>query len=74
MTTYEVSTGDSRCTINIDEELCTGTGLCMVYGPETFDMNDAMKSIVKPEPTDDLAAIRAAAESCPNRAISLTEI
>ena len=73
MTTYEIDAGGTRCTITIDEDLCTGTGLCMVYGPGTFDMNDDLKSVVNKDTGEDLSVIRAAVESCPNRAISLTE-
>jgi ferredoxin len=73
MTTYEIEAGAVRCTVTVDEELCTGTGLCMVYGPDTFDMNDDLKSVVKPDTSDEIAVIQAAAESCPNRAITVTE-
>jgi ferredoxin len=73
MTSYDITTNQTRCTITIDEDLCTGTGLCMVYGPETFDMNDAMKGIVKAGPYDELSVILSAAESCPNRAVAVTE-
>ena len=72
MTTYDISTDNARCSITVDETLCTGTGLCMVYGPDTFDMNDDLKAFARPETNEDLAAIRAAAEACPNRAISVT--
>lgn len=73
MATYEITASGTRCTITVDEELCTGTGLCMVYGPDTFDMNDDLKSIVNEDSTADLSVIRAAVEACPNRAISLVE-
>jgi len=73
MATYEITASGTRCTITVDEEACTGTGLCMVYGPETFDMNDDLKSIVNLDTTDELSVIRAAVESCPNRAITLVE-
>lgn len=59
--------------LRVDHELCSGTGVCMVYGPNTFEMSDDTKSVVKDPPHDDIAVIRAAVESCPNNAIILIE-
>jgi len=49
-----------------------GSGVCSFHAPATFDLDDACKAIVVGinDPED---AIRNAAESCPQRAISIIE-
>ena len=59
--------------IEIDRERCMGSGVCSFHAPATFDLDDACKAIVVGlhDPED---AIRNAAESCPQRAITITEV
>ena len=49
-----------------------GSGVCSFHAPATFDLDDACTAIVVGinDPED---AIRNAAESCPQRAISIIE-
>ena len=56
----------------IDRERCMGSGVCSFHAPATFDLDDACKAVVVGinDPED---AIRNAAESCPQRAITIVE-
>lgn len=58
----------------VDENLCTGCGLCVDVCPEVFEMPEAL-SIIKPtEITADLEdRVKEAAESCPVEAIIVEE-
>ena len=60
--------------VKIDENLCTGCGLCADICPEVFEMGDDV-SIVK---VDNISSeleekVREAAESCPVEAIIIEE-
>lgn len=61
--------------VRIDEDLCTGCGLCEETCPDIFKMNDD-KDIAEVIKTDydeyDEECIQEAVESCPSEAI-LTE-
>ncbi len=57
--------------IEIDRETCMGSGMCCIYAPDTFDVDDAARSIVKDPRGDDIAQIRNAIESCPTRSLRL---
>jgi len=55
--------------IEIDRDACMGSGVCVVYAPGTFDIDDETKSTVVDPAGDALAQIEAAAGGCPTRAI-----
>jgi len=60
--------------VRVDENLCTGCGLCADICPEVFEMGDEV-SIVK---VDNISSeleekVREAAESCPVEAIIIEE-
>ena len=57
--------------IVIDQDKCVGTGNCVYWAPETFDLDDEGQSKVLDPPGDDENRIRVAAEGCPMRAISV---
>ncbi len=57
--------------IEIDRETCMGSGMCCIYAPNTFDVDDETHSIVKDPRGDDIAQIRNAIESCPTRSLRL---
>lgn len=63
---------ESKLRIVIDRDRCMGSGVCSFHAPATFDLDDACKAIVVGG-NDDEDAIRNAAESCPQRAITLHE-
>lgn len=60
--------------VSVDENLCTGCGLCVDVCPEVFEMPEAL-SIVKPtDITEDIAEkVKESAESCPVEAIIIEE-
>ena len=64
--------GDSvRYTIEIDRDTCMGSGVCTIYAPGTFEIDDEVKSTVCDPAGDPLDRIRAAADGCPTRAITV---
>jgi ferredoxin len=58
--------------IHIDREVCMGSGVCVVYAPRTFEIDDETKSTVANEAGDPLEQIRTAAAGCPTGAITVT--
>ena len=56
----------------IDQDLCTGCGLCPDTCPEVFEMSgDTAKVIVDTVPEKSEDTCREAAENCPVEAISI---
>ncbi len=63
---------EPRLRVVVDREKCMGSGVCSFHAPNTFDLDEACKAIVIGG-NDPPEAIRNAAESCPQRAITVTE-
>ena len=63
-----MSAGTRR--IVVDRQRCIGSGNCCFYAPNTFDLDDELKSVVVDPGGDDAADVRAAVEGCPVNAIS----
>ncbi len=62
--------------VTVEEERCQGHTLCAMAAPEVFDLReDDGHSVVKLEevPTRLAGAVRRAVDSCPERAISITD-
>ena len=59
--------------IVVDRERCIGSGNCSFYAPNTFDLDDELKSVVIDPGGDDPADVRAAVEGCPVNAISIND-
>jgi ferredoxin len=59
--------------IVVDRERCIGSGNCCFYAPNTFDLDDELKSVVIDPEGDDPADVRAAVEGCPVNAISIQD-
>ncbi|MET8211458.1 ferredoxin [Streptomyces sp. NPDC005373] len=57
--------------VAVDQDKCLGTGICVVYAPDTFAHDEEAKAVVV-GPTDPLDAVRSAVEGCPTRALRLT--
>jgi ferredoxin len=64
-----MSAGPRR--IVVDRQRCIGSGNCCFYAPNTFDLDDELKSVVVDPGGDDAADVRAAVEGCPVNAISI---
>ena len=63
----------AKLKIIVDEDECIGDGLCCEEAPNTFEMNDDEKAVVKDGPHDDKDAIIEAASGCPTDAIKVID-
>jgi ferredoxin len=62
---------DEPLDIKIDWDLCMGSGNCMFWAPDTFDLSeDGHAVVIDPSATDE-ERLRIAAQGCPVGAISL---
>jgi ferredoxin len=57
--------------IEVDRELCMGSGMCIVYAPATFAHDEQTKAIVVDPAGDPIDAIRNAVQACPTSALRL---
>ena len=57
--------------VRIDWDQCMGSGNCVFWAPETFDLSEDGHAVVIAEGATDEARLRVAAEGCPVGAISL---
>jgi ferredoxin len=57
--------------IVVDRELCMGSGMCIVYAPNTFAHDDETKAVVIDPAGDPIDAIRNAVQACPTSAIKI---
>lgn len=57
--------------IKVDQELCVSVASCVAIAGNTFELDENGLARVKNATGDDEATIRAAAESCPTKAIYL---
>lgn len=55
--------------ITIDRDECIGDGACVNEAPETFELDDEDKAVVKGGSTDSQDSILEAARSCPTECI-----
>ncbi|HEY3670933.1 MAG TPA: ferredoxin [Acidimicrobiia bacterium] len=60
-------------TIVVDRELCMGSGMCIVYAPNTFAHDDETKAFVIDPAGDPIDAVRNAVQACPTSAIRLVD-
>ena len=59
--------------IMIDRDECIGDGACVNDAPNTFDMDDDQKAVVKTQPWDDKATVLEAAGNCPVECIKIKD-
>ena len=58
----------------IDDNVCTGCGLCPETCPEVFEMTDDVATVRVPEvPSAAMASCRQARDECPVEAISIKD-
>lgn len=57
--------------ITVDRDTCIGDGLCCDDAPETFELDDEQKAVVKSTVGDTKDAIIEAASNCPVDAIKV---
>jgi len=59
--------------IIIDREECIGDGMCVNEAPETFELDEESKAILKDGSTDEREAILDAARCCPVDVITVID-
>jgi ferredoxin len=57
--------------IVVDRELCMGSGMCIVYAPNTFAHDDETKAVVVDPTGDSIDAVRNAVQACPTSALRI---
>lgn len=57
--------------VSIDEDRCMGSGNCVYWAPDTFDVGEAGIAVVVGDPSSDAEQVRLAAQHCPTEAISV---
>jgi ferredoxin len=57
--------------ITIDADRCMGSGNCLFWAPDSFDLSDEGHAVVLDAAATDEARLRVAAEGCPVGAITL---
>jgi ferredoxin len=57
--------------VAVDRRLCLGSGMCLVYAPETFVHDEQAKAVVRDPAGDPADAIETAVEACPTGALSM---
>ncbi|TFV66376.1 UNVERIFIED_ORG: ferredoxin [Bacillus sp. AZ43] len=61
--------------VEVDREMCVGSGACEALAPDVFEVDDDGVLVVhRPEPADDeIRDVEDAVRACPTRALSLAE-
>ena len=62
---------EAAWSIEVDRELCMGSGMCIVYAPGTFEHDEHTKAVVVDPAGDPIDAIRNAVQACPTSALRL---
>lgn len=62
--------GDAAAGVRIDRERCMGSGNCVYWGPDVFDLDDDGLAFVRGDPAAHPEQVVLAAENCPTQAIS----
>ena len=57
----------------IDREACMGSGNCLYWAPEVFDLDDEGVAVVRGDLGGREDRVRSAAVNCPTRAIRVDE-
>lgn len=69
-----ISRGETKdLSIEVDCDTCIGCGTCTVLAPQTFELDNNLKSKVKTNPKDDKDTIVGAAQSCAVDAIKIID-
>jgi len=59
--------------IKIDRNLCIGAASCVALAMKTFALDSENKAVILEEGGNDAESIKLAAESCPTKAIIVTD-
>ncbi|HEY1827806.1 MAG TPA: ferredoxin [Acidimicrobiales bacterium] len=66
-----MSESNETMDVRIDWDRCMGSGNCVFWAPETFDLSEDGHAVVIDATATDEERLRIAAEGCPVGAISL---
>jgi ferredoxin len=59
--------------VQVDRDVCMGSGMCVVYASEWFDIDDEAKAVFTKGGDTSLDSVRTAVEACPTGALTLVE-
>ena len=59
--------------VEIDRERCMGSGNCIYWAGEVFDVADDLVAVIVGDPDAHAARVGLAAENCPTHAITVRE-
>lgn len=59
--------------VKVVRDLCIGAATCIAMAPNTFELNGENKAVIKEGSTDAEETILMAAQSCPTKAIVITD-
>jgi ferredoxin len=59
--------------VGIDRDVCIGSGNCLFWAPNTFDLDDDARVVIIDQAGDPEDRIRVAVEGCPSKALSIVE-
>ena len=60
--------------VKVVRNLCIGAATCVAISPATFQLDNENKAVVQPASTDVPENILMAAQSCPTKAIIITDV
>lgn len=60
--------------VKVVRNLCIGAATCIAISPSTFKFDEENKAVVEPTSTDTPENILMAAQSCPTKAIIITDV
>jgi ferredoxin len=58
--------------VTVDRGRCIGSGMCVFSAPATFSQDSDAKAVALNPVEDDVETIRAAVDSCPTHALTMT--
>jgi ferredoxin len=64
---------DESRVIAVDREQCIGSGMCVLYAPGTFVLDDEARAVAADPPGDSQERLGTAVEACPTGALMMTE-
>lgn len=59
--------------IQVVRDLCIGAASCLAFSPSTFVLDDQKKAVIQEGSTDTPENLFLAAQSCPTKAIIITD-
>lgn len=59
--------------VQVLRDQCISAASCVAFSPSTFELDNEKKAVVKPESQDTPENILLAAQSCPTKAIVVTD-